>query len=171
MRRLAFFKWQLVLTAALVGLGANGLCQVWLNRDMHAKTDQLSSQVRSAQILSERMKDSLNGLDDVQRSTLQMASTLDQLEATTAHMDSGLATLERTVKGLAGAIQSLGTGTAQSRDALSNALSSARALLATLDSVRARNASAIDHLNQMVQEQSAINSDLHEMNQKTAFLP
>jgi ABC-type transporter Mla subunit MlaD len=96
---------------------------------------------------------------------------LDQLEATTAHMDSGLATLERTVKGLAGAIQSLGTGTAQSRDALSHALSSAQALLATLDSVRARNASAIDHLNQMVQEQSAINQDLHEMNQKTAFLP
>ncbi len=171
MKRLLFFKWHMVLTFALVGLGVNGLCQVWLSKDMRAKTGQLSSQVQSAQALSQQMKNSLNGLDDVQQSTVQMAATLDQLEATTADMDIGLATLERTVQGIAGTIESLGNGTSHSSDALSNAVKSAQALLSTLDTVRSKNASAIDHLNRMVQDQSAINRDLHEMNQKTAILP
>jgi hypothetical protein len=171
MRRLAFLKWQLILTIALVGLGANGLCQVWLSNDMRAKTDQLSHQVQSSQALSQQMKDSLNGLDDVQQSTVQMAKTLDQLEVTTADMDLGLATLEQTVQGIAGTIESLGTGTSHSSVGLSKAIQSAEALLFTLDSVRSKNASAIGHLDQMVQEQSAINRDLHEMNQKTAILP
>lgn len=168
-KRINWWKW--ILVAGLVGLGANGLTQVWLQKDMGAKTATLATQVKQAQSLSSDMKNSLNGLSGVQESSTKMASTLQELDKTTGDMDSGLATLEHTVQGIASSIQSIGSSTAASGSALSDALNSAQMLLSTLDSVRDANTSAINHLNHMATYQAAINQDLHAMNQKTAVLP
>ncbi|GMA50046.1 hypothetical protein GCM10025857_14030 [Alicyclobacillus contaminans] len=156
---------------ALVGLGANGMVQVGLQKDMRDKTDQLAAQVKQAQGLSGRMTSSLAGLPTVQQNSEDMAQTLNALAIQTAEMNQGLAQLQQTVQGIADAVQALAGSTTASGHSLGLALNAANGLSASLETAANSNRTVLQYLQQMEADQTAINQDLQSINAKTAWLP
>lgn len=160
-----------VLTVlCLLGLGANGLLQVTLQRDMAHKAIQLHTQVAGAQTLSGQMKDSLNGLTALKASTQHMQGTLQSLASATGDMDQGLALLYTTVNGISSSIHTLGVSTETSRTQIEAAKQTSAQLLGLLQQMVDVNTDVTTHLNQMMADQNGINQNLESMNQKTQIL-
>lgn len=160
-----------VLTVlCLLGLGANGLLQVGLQRDMAQKAIQLNTQVASAETLSGQMKDSLTGLSALKNSTGHMQLTLQSLAGATSDMDQGLALLFTTVNGISTSIHTLGISTEASQKQIVSAKQTSTELLDVLQQMVNVNTDVMAHLNQMMADQNGINQDLAAMNQKTQIL-
>ncbi|MBL0385283.1 hypothetical protein JJB07_01375 [Tumebacillus sp. ITR2] len=155
----------------LLALGINGLLQVSLQHDMATKADKLKSQLQHTQQLSGEMKNGLHGLDDLRTASVHMAGTLDQLEQSTSQMSDGLGQLDGIVKGIDGTITQLGVSTQATGTAIDSTCQHANDLLTTLQKIREVNSDVIANLDGMIQNQQRINSDLAEMNAKTAVLP
>lgn len=162
---------KIITVLCLLGLGVNGLVQVALQRDMAAKTTQLHASLAQTEKLSGQMKTGLAGLVPLQQSTEQMNSTLTALESATADMSQGLAQLSSTVSGIGDTIVNLGSSTSLSKTQVVGATQSARTLLSILKSLMSVNTNLISNLNQMANDQSAMNADLQSMNQKTQLIP
>lgn len=152
-------------------LGVNGLIQVHLQRDMATKSVQLNDQVHESKDLTKNMKAGLGGLNQLDKATTTLSSTLSQIEGTTSQMDSGITLLNTTVAGILHSIQAIGSTTNASSESLSQINESTGRLLAVLEAIHRINSQSISRLSSMVNDESAINTDIAQMNQKTAALP
>lgn len=152
-------------------LGVNGLIQVHLQRDMATKSVQLNDQVHESKDLTKNMKAGLGGLNQLDKATTTLSSTLSQIEGTTSQMDSGITLLNTTVAGILHSIQAIGSTTNASSESLSQINESTGRLLAVLEAIHRINSQSISRLSSMVNDESAINTDIAQMNQKTAVLP
>lgn len=152
-------------------LGVNGLIQVHLQRDMATKSVQLNDQVHESKDLTKNMKAGLGGLNQLDKATTTLSSTLSQIEGTTSQMDSGITLLNTTVAGILHSIQAIGSTTNASSESLSQINESTGRLLAVLEAIHRINSQSISSLSSMVNDESAINTDIAQMNQKTAVLP
>lgn len=162
---------KVITVLCLLGLGANGLVQVGLQKDIAAKSEKLKAQIAETQQLSGNMKNGLNGLTELKESTVHMAGTLRELKTTTSDMDQGLATLDQIVSGINQSVQSIGHSTQQSVNQIQVTQEAARQLLVFLQNISQVNSEVIANLNQMIQDQTTINQNLEEMNRKTDLLP
>lgn len=162
---------KVIIVLCLLGLGANGLVQVGLQRDMAAKTSRLRTSIAATEQLSGKMKSGLAGLIPLQQSTEKMSATLSQLESATADMNQGLAQLAQTVSGIKGTVNSLGGSTGGSKTQVESATQSATVLLSILKSLMNVNSNMITNLNQMASDQNQVNANLESMNQKTQLIP
>lgn len=162
---------KMITVLCLLGLGSNGLVQVGLQKDIAAKAQKLSTQITETQQLSGGMKNGLTGLNDLQQSTVHMESTLQELQTTTQDMDQGLSTLGRIVAGIDQSVTTIGQSTRQSVNQIDLTKDAASQLLGFLEKISQVNAQVISNLNQMIQDQKAVNQNLESMNHKTGMLP
>lgn len=162
---------KLITVLSMIGLGVNGLVQVGLQKQMAAKAETLQLQIAQTEQLSGKMKDGLHGIEDLKKASAHMSGTLQSIEEATGDMNNGLATLDQTVSGINGSVKTIGSSTHDSAAVIQTAEQNSDALLAILQQIGQVNSQMIEQMNVMIQAQTAINNNLHQMNQKTAILP
>lgn len=162
---------KILAVLCLLGLGANGLAQVGLQKSIAAKAERLSTQVAQAQQLSGGMKDGLAGLNELKETTVHMEGTLQELQSATSDMDAGLGRLDQIVGGIDKSVQTIGNSTQQSVAQIQLSEKAAAQLLQFLQKISQINSNMISNLNTMMEDQKKVNSNLEDLNRKTNILP
>lgn len=162
---------KICIPALLLALGINGLIDVRLQRDMAAKSIQLTNQVHQAKTLSGELHTSVSGLGDLESTTKDMQSSLIGVQSAAYQMASGLSTLAGTVAGINQAVNTIHGSVGDSETHIAAIQREEQSILATMQQLNTVNGSVVQNLGGMISYEGQINQDLQQMNQKTAIIP